>query len=113
MTTTKKTHIMESVDFLDRISIHLFQPVPGHFNVDFSVKEKGKRLVLDEDALKKMQNKITDLCSDKNANDENTRGYIEEYVGRLLKEYYKVGLALIEDMPEARDDHYDHLRRLN
>jgi len=114
-TSTKKVHIMDSVDILDRIDILLFQPVPGHFTVDFTCKEKGKQLTIDTDALNAMQAKITMLCREKelSANDEKTRGYIQEFIGRLVREYHKAHLAIIENIPEGIDDHYKHLRKQN
>jgi hypothetical protein len=114
-TSIKKVHIMDSVDILDRIDILLFQPVPGHFTVDFTCKEKGKQLVIDSHALNTMQAKITALCVERelSANDAKTRGYIEEFVGRLVREYHKADLAIIETIPEGIDDHYKHLRKQN
>lgn len=104
--------IMKSIDVLDRVHILVFQPVSGHFDVTFECMEKDKRLVFDEGALKTLNEKIIDLCRDKNAADPNTRGYIEEFTGRMLKEYYKLGLAVIEDVPDAIEDHYHKLRKI-
>lgn len=103
---------MDSVDILDRVDILVFQFHPGHFSVDFKVKEKEKHLVFDETALKTLQDKVLDLTRGKNAKDPNTVGYIQEYVGRLIREYHKVGLAVIEDIPDSPDDHYAKFRNL-
>jgi len=102
---------MESVDILDRIHIIVFQHTAGHFDVTFECREKDKQIVLDSKALATMEQKVMDLCRDKNAADPNTRGYIEEYIGRLLTEYHKLGLAVIEDVPDAPSDPYQALRK--
>lgn len=107
----KQIHIMDSVDILDRVRIHVFQTSPGHFDVDFTCREKNKVLVLDDDAKKTLTNKLNELAVGKDAMSANTRGYIEEYTGRLLQGFHKCNLALIEDRPEAIDDHYEKIRK--
>lgn len=102
---------MDSIPLLDRVDIHIFQPHPGHFNVDFVCKEANKQLTFDPKALSTLQEKVYEKAKDKPANDANTRGYIEEYVGRLITEYHKHGLCVIEDIPDAPDDPYAALRR--
>jgi hypothetical protein len=101
---------MESVDILDRLDIVLFQPVPGHYSVDFACKEKHKQLVIEPSARLALEKVLTEKCRDHSANDENTRGYIKEYVGRWLQKFHKLNLVAIEDVPEGTDDHYKHLR---
>lgn len=115
--TTKKVHVMDSVDILDRVDILLFQPAPGHFTVDFSCKEKDKQLVVDTDMLREMERKITELCQQRglSVNSEEidkTRGFIQEYIGRFIQKCHKMNLAVIEDVPQGSDDHYEHLRKL-
>lgn len=102
---------MESVDILDRVDIMIFQPSPGNFTIDFSVKEQGKRLVIDEKALQTLQNKLNELTVGKDASDPNVRGYMEEFTGKLLQQYHKVNLAMIEDMPKEIVDHYEAFRK--
>ena len=115
--TKKNVHIMESVDILDRVDIILFQPVPGHFTVDFSCKEFGKQLVVDTDMLREMERKIVELCRERQLSVssqeiDKTRGFIQEYIGRFIQKCHKLNLAVIEDVPKGTDDHYAKLRKL-
>lgn len=109
---TKKTTIMDSINILDRIDILVMQNVPGHFNVTFECKEKGKRLVFDPKALATLKEKVNHLVQGKNANDPSVRGYIEEFVGRLIDKLHNVDLCAIEDLPDAPDDPYEKVRML-
>lgn len=111
--SNKRTQIMESVNILDRLDLHVFQPKPGHFFVDFTCKEKGKRFIIDEQAKQNMEHKINELCAEKHANDEKTRMYIEEYIGRMIYALHKADLAIIEDIPPGVEDHYAQFRKLN
>lgn len=115
MNKPKRTHVMDSVDILDRVTIHIFQPKPGHFTVDFTCKEQNKQLVFDEQALKTLQKTIAERARELKltSNHENTRGFLEEFTGRLVKEYYKVNLVVIEDIPEGVEDHYKAFRNIN
>lgn len=106
-----KINIMESVDILDRVDIVIFQPSPGSFTIDFVCKEKGKQLTIDEKALETLQNKINELTVGKNAKDPVVRGYMEEFTGKLLQQYHKVNLAVIEDVQGEVSDHYAAFRK--
>ncbi len=114
---TKKIHIMDSVDVLDRINILLFQPAPGHFTLDFTAKEEGKNFILDNDAKAELERKVTEICQQRQMSVgagaiEKTRNFILEWAGRYIQKCHKVGLAIFEDIPDAVDDHYAHLRKL-
>ncbi len=103
---------MDSVDILDRVNIVIMETKPGHFNVDFLCKEKGKQLTFDTKAKETLTGKLNELLIGKPIN-PTTRGYIEEFCGRLIKEYHKQDLVVIEDVPEGPADEYAAFRNIH
>lgn len=112
----KKTDLLNNVDFLDRVRIHVFpgKPHPGDlypFRVEVQSLDESKRVIFDEAALKKMNQILTEKASQFHPNDPRVRGYLEEFVGRLITELYRNGLCDLEDLPDQPDDPYEKLRK--
>jgi hypothetical protein len=104
--------ILKKVDILDRIKLRVVEVAPGHFGVAVEALEKNKNVIFDTDALKILNEQVTHRARSMNSRDPNTRGFIEEFVGRMISEMYRVGLVELEDIKDAPDDPYRDLRKL-
>ena len=112
--------IMSKVDLLDLIKVNVFldmevlskeNPLP--YRVSISPLDESKRFIIDDDALKTLNQKITEKVQQfENGRDPRVVGYIKEFASRMISELSRNGLALLEDIPEAAEDHYAKLRNL-
>lgn len=107
-----KNDILKNVDILSLVDVQIFQTHPGFFDVSFYCHDKTKQLVFDESALQTLNHKLSEKMAGLNARDPNTRGYIEEFVGRMLVEMHRHGLCAIDDVKDAQEDPYAHLRNV-
>ena len=103
--------IMKSVDILDRLHILVMQSTPGHFSIDFECMEKDKQVYFMGGTRQALEEQVLRACADKNANDPNTIGYIQEFIGRMLQKLYKEDLFGIEEVTAPIDDHYANIRK--
>ena len=109
--------VLNNVEILDLINIHVYNPnvfVPGEIRVDFQPIEKGKRVVIDSDAVKTLEEILKERANDKfdDARDPKVKKDIEEFVGRMCIEWHKSGLLLIEDVPDAPSDPYEQAKKM-
>jgi hypothetical protein len=107
-----KTDLLKHVDILTLVDIQIFETHPGHLSVDFYCHQPGKHLVFDEKALEVLNHQLSEELAGRSTKDPNTRGYIQEYVGRMIDQLSRHNLCAIEDIPDAPDDHYAKLRKI-
>jgi len=112
----KKVDLLNNVDFLDRVRIHIYpgKPSPGDhypFRIEFQSLDESKRVIFDESALKKMNEVLTEKAGQFHPSDPRVRGYLEEFAGRLAMELYRNGLADLEDLPDGPEDPYANIRK--
>jgi len=108
------TNIMNHVDFLDLVKITVTRfPNSGQFKVFVEAIEKNKKVIFDEDALRTMNNKITEVCKEKklSALDPNTVGYIKEFIEKLVSELARHGLIELVEYEDQPDDPYAKIRQ--
>ena len=103
--------IMKHVDVLDLVTVKLYMPRPGFIAVDVRCHDEDKQVVFDPDALKKLNEVITEKVKGLDPRHPNVGGYIKEFVGKMLSELYRSGLAVIEDIPESKEDPYEEIRK--
>lgn len=109
--------ILKNVDILDltRIHIYLGQPTredPLPYKVFIEAVDQTKKVVFDEDALKILNQKITDRVQQfDDGRDPRVVDYVKEFVGRMLTELYRNGLVELEDIPEGSDDPYAEVKK--
>jgi hypothetical protein len=107
--------ILKHVDVLDLIKVEVFTPniyKPGDIQVDLVALEKDKRVVIDDSALKSLNQTLYERCQQfEDARDPKVKEYIKEFVGRMCSEWHRNGLLEIEDIPEGVTDHYEDARR--
>lgn len=104
-------NILTNVDISDLITVNVYKgnPLPGDpcpLTVTVDPIDQTKRVVFDTDALKTMNAKLTEKIRGSDPKNPNTAQYIKEYVTKMVSGFYKNGLLIIEDMPEAPDDPY-------
>lgn len=106
----KKVEIMNHVDIAELVKVHVYRPnvyKPGILNVSLEPLEEGKRVIIDEDAKKTLDRVLTEKCQEfEDARDPKVAKYIEEFVSRMIIEWHRNGLMIIEDIPDAPDDPY-------
>ena len=102
--------VINHVDILELIKIIVFRPniyQAGAFQVELEALEKGKRVVVDEDELVKLNEILTHKSQQfDDARDPKITKYIEEFVARMCSEWHRMGLLMLEDIPNAPDDPY-------
>jgi len=104
--------IMNQVDILDLVRIHVFRiPNTARFEVQVEAVDKTKNVVFDEDALKVLNQKVTERAAQFEARDPRAIGYIEEFVGRLTSELYRNGLVELATVSDEDQDPYADLRK--
>lgn len=109
---TSKAQIMKHVDILELIRVHVFRvPNTARFEVEIESIDKNKNVVFDEDALRIMNQKITEKAAQFEARDPRAKHYIEEYVARLTGELHRNGLMELEEVPDEASDPYADLRK--
>jgi len=111
-------NILNHVDILDLVEVKVFKGMPtmadpAPVRVMVEAKDRGKNVVFDPDALKTLNEKISEIVIGRRLDikDPNTFKYIEEYVARMVSSLYKNGLLILEDVPEASEDPYADLRK--
>jgi hypothetical protein len=106
-----KNHVMSHVNIAELVSVTAIRmPCTGHFSVDVIPLDATKRIVFDESALKTMNDTISEKAAQFDARDPKAPKYIEEFVSRLLPEFDRLGLVMIEDIGEAPSDPYKSIR---
>lgn len=112
--TKKKVNmqVMNKVDILDLVHIHVFRiPNTARFEVQIEAIEKNKNVIFDEDALKIMNQKITEKAAQFEARDPRAKDYIQEFVGRMTSELYRNGLVALDIVTDEPDDPYADIRK--
>ena len=108
--------IMNQVDILDLIKIIVYRPEmlkAGAFQVDLESLDKSKRVVLDEDAVKSLNEIITDKCQQfDDARDPKVAKYIEEFVAKMCSGWHRCGLLELEPIPDEPEDHYKRAKQI-
>ena len=108
--------IMNHVDILELIKISVFRPNvyrPGEFQVSLEALEKGKQVVVDENALKSLNEILTQKCKEfDDARDPKVAKYIEEFVAKLCSDWHRIGLLVIDNMSEAPQDPYEKAKKM-
>jgi hypothetical protein len=109
---TNKTQIMKHIDVLELIRIHVFRiPNTPRFEVEIESIDKNKNVVFDEDALRIMNQKITERAAQFEARDPRAKTYIEEFIARLTSELHRNGLMELEEISDEPSDPYADLRK--
>jgi len=110
--------VMKNVDILDLVEIVVYQGTPTRENpcpllVHFEPNDKNKNIVFDPQALKTLNENITDRVREMSLslNDPNTIPYIKEFVGRMVSEMHRNGVVVLDDIGEASDDPYASVRK--
>jgi hypothetical protein len=110
-------HILKNVDILDLVRIHVYKEKPTRedplpYRVFIESIDSSKRIVFDEAALNILNQKVTERSQAfGDGRDPRIQDYIKEFVGRMVSELGKNGLAVIEDIPEGSEDPYATLRK--
>jgi hypothetical protein len=107
-------NILKHVDVSDLINIKIVRPNvkrPDLILVDITAIEKGKRVVIDETALQKFNQIITEKAGQFSARDPKASDYIKEFAHKMCSGWHRSGLLIIEDIPEAIEDHYAEMRK--
>jgi hypothetical protein len=100
--------IMKHVDILDQVTIHVFRmPNTARFEVQIEPVDKNKNVVFDEDALRVMNEKITEKAAQFEARDPRAKDYIEEFIARLTSELYRNGLVELQEVEEPKDPYQE------
>lgn len=104
---------LKNVDISDLIRARIFQTAPGVFSAEIVCLEKNKNVVIDEKALKTLNEEITERCRAYSASDPKTIKFIEEFVVKMVSALHKNGLAELEDakVQDAKEDHYKEARK--
>lgn len=113
-----KLGILDHVDFLDLVRIHVYKdmPSPGDmfpFRIEFECLDQTKRIVFDEHEFKKMNQILTEKAQQFNPKDPRLPDYLQEFSGRLASELYRNGLCEFEDIPEGKEDPYAFARKIH
>jgi len=100
--------IMEHVDISDLIEVKIHPGnLPGQVSVAIICLEKGKNIVIDESALEELNAQVTERVKGMSLNHPNAKGFIKEFVCRLVGALHKNGLAVLEDAEEENVESYD------
>ena len=100
---------LKNVSIADLVTVHIFKGIPTEFDkmpyeVVVDCLDRTKRVVFDVDALKVVNQKVTEKVQQfKDGRDPKVVEYIKEFVTRMLVELHKNGLVILEDIPEAED----------
>lgn len=107
--------VMKHVDILELVKIDVYRPniyKPGEIAVKLIPFDKSKQVVVDPDELRQLEEKITEKCQQfDDARDPRVGKYIEEFVGRICSDWHRMGLLLLEDIPDAPEDPYAEAKK--
>lgn len=111
-------NILKHVDILDLVVVNIFKGKaslhdPNPIVVSVDPIDPAKRVVFDPDALKVLNDKLTEKIRGSDSTNPNTIQYVKEFAGKMISALYKNGLVIIEDMPEAADDPYAAARKMH
>jgi len=102
--------IMNHVDILELIKITVFRPnvyKPTEFQIDLQPLDQNKRVVVDSHELQSLNHILLEKCQQfDNARDPKVAKYMEEFVAKMCSEWHRMGLLILEDIPEAAKDPY-------
>lgn len=111
MTKKINMQVMNKVDILDLVRIHVFRlPNTPSFEVEIEPLDKNKNVIFDEDALRVMNEKVSEKAAQFEARDPRAKDYIQEFVGRMTSELYRNGLVSLEVVTDEPDDPYVDMR---
>ena len=105
------------VDILDLVDIVCYRVPPRNpvdrapIGIDIVPHDKTKQVVWDQDSLKNFNNILTEKSKSLKFNNPNSLDYLKQYVGMMLSELYRNGLVDFEELSDAPEDHYAHLRK--
>lgn len=104
------------IDILDLINIEVYsgmptQADPAPIRVEITALDKTKNVIIDTDALRVMNERITERAKTMDIRDPKLKKYVEEFVGRLVSELGRHDLAVLEEAPDSPDDPYVKLRK--
>jgi hypothetical protein len=110
--------ILKNVDISELIRIHVFRdkPTPQDkmpYRVVVESLEKDKRVVFDPDALKVLNQKVTENAQRfDDGRDPRVAEYIKEFISKMISELHRNGLVVLENIPDGPEDHYASLRNI-
>lgn len=109
-------NILKNVEINELIQIDVFNPVvwsPGQIEVSLQAVEKGKRVVVDPDAMETLGVVLKERANDKfeSARDPKMKKDMEEFVARMCIEWHKNGMLIIEEIPDAPSDPYEEAKK--
>lgn len=109
---------LKHVDILDLVVVNIFKGKPSLQDpnpivVAIDPIDPEKRVVFDPDALKVLNNKLTEKIRGSDSTNPNTIQYVKEFAGKMVSALYKNGLVLIEDIPDAAEDPYAAARKMH
>lgn len=104
------------VDILDLVDIKVFpgmptQADPAPIRVEVTAIDRTKNVIFDTDALRVMNQRITERARELDIRDSRLMRYVEEFVGRLISELGRHDLVVLEDAKESPDDPYVEARK--
>lgn len=110
-------NVLKHVDILDLVVVNIFKglaskedPYPLVISID--PLEADRRFVIDSDAQKVLNDKLSEKLKDADPRNPNVIQYAKEFIGKMISELHRSGLCFIEDMPEAKDDPYADAKKL-
>lgn len=111
-------NILKHVDILDLIVVNLFKGKPSLHDpnpivVSVDPIDPSKRVVFDPDALRVLNDKLTEKIKGSDSSNPNTIQYVKEFASKMISALYKNGLVIIEDIPEAAEDPYAAARKMH
>jgi len=113
---------LKNVDILDLVTIEVYDVVSktnmGTLQSTIEVQvvplDTTKNFVIDEKAKWTMEGKVMERINSMNPQDVRTKGYVKEFVGRMISELYRSELCFLEDASlDSIADHYADLRKTN
>jgi len=97
------------IDSLVTINVYRGKPTPfdkNPFIITVDPINVSLRVVFDEGALKKMNEKLSERVVKSDSTNPNTIMFMKEFVHKMVSEFYRNGLMILEPIPEPEKDPY-------
>jgi len=108
--------ILKNVEINELLKIEVFNPnvyKRGEIQVSIEAVEKGKKVIIDEDASRTLEEILKERANNNFADvrDPKMKKDMEEFVARMCVEWHRNGLLIIEDIPDAPSDPYEAAKK--
>lgn len=96
----KEKEMKSYIGIGDLVDIRLHTDFEGYVSVSFDPKDPSKNVVIDEDALKKLNATLSERLAGHTAHDPNVIGFLKEYCEKWLTEFHQLGYVVLEDVED-------------